>query len=84
MKKFLVNLVHRIILWKKTQDFKAAVRKANYLQNKTFKIHLVFKMEGKFVVITKQDVRQLYQRGAFKRGMKLNDVYTAALYRTQL
>lgn len=83
MKKQLTKIIHAVILWRQHRDFKIAVRKANYLQNKTFKIHFVFKMQGRFVVIAKQDVKQFYQRGLFKRGMNLNAVYNAALYKTQ-
>lgn len=70
--------------WIKLQNFKAAVRKANYLQAKTFKIHLVYLMDGRFVVVERQELKRLYHAGKFKRGMNLRDIENAALYKTKL
>lgn len=82
--KQLTKIIRSLMVWRRQRDFKTAVRKANYLQSKTFKTHFVYVMEGKFVVIAKQNVKQMYQRGLFKKGMTLTQVYDAALYKSQL
>lgn len=73
-----------LIEWRQRQNFKTAVRKANYLQAKTFKKHHVFLMEGKFVVIERQHLKQLHLKGKFRKGFNFRQVESLALYTTNL
>jgi hypothetical protein len=70
--------------WRLQQNYKAAVRKANYLQAKTFKIQLVFKQGESFIVVDRNQVKLHYRQGRFKKGLTLKEVYGHALYTTTL
>ena len=76
------RLLAALKLWQKKQNFKYAVRKANYLQNKNFKKHYVFLWDGKFVVVERQRLKDMHKRGAFKANLKT--VESHALHTTSL
>lgn len=79
---FIISKSKLVQAWMLHYNFKHACKVANEMRARTNKKHQVYKMNGRFVVIERQRVKELQREGYFKRGLNLKQVEAAALYTT--
>lgn len=82
--KFVAARIKLVRILVMRQNLRIAVRTANRRQAKTFKIQMVYLMQGRFVIVERQELKRLYHQGKFKRGLNLRQVESMALYKTKL
>ncbi len=63
-------------------NFRIAVKHAIKLKNHTGLKHMVILWQGKYAVVTKQRMKELYNQGYFKKGLNFREVMALALFTT--
>lgn len=76
----MIELIKRILFaWR----FKRAVRKADTMHRLQRMKFLVILLNGKLLVVSKQDCRRLIRLRYFKKGTRIEDIEKRALYITK-
>lgn len=71
----------KTIIW--AIRFKRAKRKADKLASDFGVRYLVLYMNGKLKVVPKKTIKTLVHQGRFKKGVKIQDIISRALYITK-
>lgn len=72
----------QLIKYFRYRSYRKAVKEANRLRAKDFKKYLVIFLNGEFTAMSKQRIKELKKKGAFRKDLNVKQIESRAVYST--